>query len=631
MANKYDANNITVLQGLEAVRQVPGMYIGNTSRQGLNHLVQEIVDNAVDECLEGYCTEIYVSVNEDGSATVRDNGRGIPVDMHEQGIPAERVVFTELHAGGKFTKGTYRISGGLHGVGSSVVNALSEKLIVNIWRDGYVHHDSYARGVPTTKLVDKLLPKDKVREKRTGTEVTIYPDPEIFDTIKFKASAIKQRLKETAYLNPSLTVTFENKRDHEDPVTFSFPEGLSTYIEDLTAEYKKTTPVIMFSGEKNGIMADIAFVFTEDGEDSVYGFTNNISNPDGGTHITGFKSGLTKVINQYARNELGLLKEKDKNLTGAEILSGSCAIVSIKHPDPQFEGQTKTKLGSGDASSTIEALTIEQLTLYFDRNYEVLKTIADQALANAKRRAQSKSKVDTSKPMFDGNGKLAVQESRDPSECELFIVEGNSAGGNAKISRSKRTQAVLPLRGKILNVEKQTLERIWENAEIRAIYNALGCNVGENYDESKLKYDKVIIMTDADVDGAHIATLLLTLFLRLSPELILNGHVYIANPPLYRAEVSKKEVHYLYSDNELEKLRKKVKKPMKIQRYKGLGEMDASQLRDTTMKEDTRTLSKVVIESMMDAKTITSTLMGEAVPPRRAYIEEHSEDARIDA
>ena len=628
---KYDAKNITVLQGLEAVRQVPGMYIGNTSRQGLNHLVQEIVDNAVDECLEGFCTELYVSVNEDGSATVRDNGRGIPVDLHEQGVPAERVVFTELHAGGKFTKGTYRISGGLHGVGSSVVNALSEKLIVNIWRDGYVHHDSYERGVPTTKLVNKLLPKDKIRANRTGTEVIIYPDPEIFETVKFKASAIKQRLKETAYLNPTLTITFENKRDKEEPVVFSFPDGLSSYINDLTTEYSPISPTIIVSGEKNGIIVDAAFRFTEDGEDAVYGFTNNISNPDGGTHVSGFKSGITKVINRYARNELGLLKEKDKNLTGADVLSGVIGIVSIKHPGPQFEGQTKTKLGNQDALAAVESVTMEQSTLFFDRNYELLKTIAESAVANARKKAQNKSKVDTTKQTFDGNGKLAEQESRTASECELFIVEGNSAGGNAKVARNKRTQAVLPLRGKILNVEKQSLEKCWENAEIKAIYNALGCNVGENYDESKLKYDKVIIMTDADVDGAHIATLLLTLFLRLSPDLILNGHVYIAQPPLYRAEVTKKEVHYLYSDNELNKLRKKVKKQMKIQRYKGLGEMDAGQLRDTTMNEKSRVLSQVIVENMVESKSITSVLMGDAVPPRRAYIEEHSEDARIDA
>ena len=630
MAKKYNAENITVLQGLEAVRKLPGMYIGNTNRQGLNHLVQEIVDNAVDECLEGFCTELKVTINEDGSATIKDNGRGIPVDMHEQGVPAERVVFTELHAGGKFNKGTYRISGGLHGVGSSVVNALSEKLFVNIYRDGFIHHDSYSRGIPTTELVDGFLPKDKIREKKTGTEITIYPDGEIFETTKFKASAIKQRLKETAYLNPTLTIYFENKRDKEEEIVFSYPNGLSEYISEISAEYTPTSPVIMFSGEKNGIMVDAALLFTEDGEDTVYGFTNNIANPDGGTHITGLKSGITKLINGYARNELGLLKEKDKNLSGAEVMAGMIGILSIKHPSPQFEGQTKTKLGSSDASTAVEAVAREQLTLYFDRNYEVLKTITENAIANAKKKASNKAKVDTTKVTFDGNGKLVLQESKTPEECEIFIVEGDSAGGTAKTARNKMTQAILPLRGKILNVLKQSIDKVWENAEIRAIFNALGCGVLEDFDEDKLKYHKIIIMTDADVDGSHIATLLLTLFLRLAPELILKGYVYIAHPPLYKADAGGK-THYLYSDGELNKLRDRIKKPLKVQRYKGLGEMDAPQLKETTMSKDNRLLSKVVIENMIEAKQITSVLMGEAVPPRREYIEDHSENARIDA
>ena len=630
----YSAKNIEVLKGLEPVRLRPGMYIGNTGRSGLNHLVQELIDNSVDEHLAGYCKNIYVSINEDGSATVSDDGRGVPVDIHAtEGIPAERVVYTVLHAGGKFNGNTYKISGGLHGVGSAVVNALSKKLIVDVARDGYLYHDSYEYGNPTTELIDGNLPKEKLKTRRTGTTVTLYPDESIFETVKFKADAIRQRIKETCYLNPELTIIFENKRDGKEPIVFHQPGGLSAFVEDISEGLTRTSPVVAISGEKDGISADIVFLMTEDGEENIIGFTNNITNPEGGTHVTGFKTGFAKLINNYARNELGLLKDKDSNLSGADIRSGMQAIISVKHPDPQFEGQTKTKLSNTDVTKAVDDIVKEQLTVYFDRNYEVLKDICDRAVALSKKKAMDKSKINISKFSFEGNGKLAKQESNDAEKCEIFIVEGDSAGGSAKTARNRKYQAILPLRGKILNVEKKPVAKVLENAEIKALINAFGCGFlqgyGNDFDISKLNYNKIIIMTDADVDGAHIATLLLTFFYRFFPDLIREGHIYIAIPPLYRVGEGK-NIKYLYSDDELAKYRKTHQNKFMIQRYKGLGEMDADQLYETTMDPDNRVLKQVSINSIVEANQLTQTLMGTEVAPRREYIETHSMDAVLD-
>lgn len=631
----YSAKNIEVLKGLEPVRLRPGMYIGNTGRSGLNHLIQELIDNSVDEHLAGYCKNIYVSINEDGSATVSDDGRGVPVDIHEtEGIPAERVVYTVLHAGGKFNSSTYKISGGLHGVGSAVVNALSKKLLVEVARDGYLYTDSYEYGVPVTELTPEgNLPRTRLKEKRTGTKVTLYPDDTIFETVKFKADAIMQRIKETAYLNPELTITFHNKRDGKEPVVFHQPGGLSAFVEDISEGLTHTSPIIAISGEKENITADIVFVMTEDGEENIIGFTNNITNPEGGTHVTGFKSGFAKLINSYARNELGLLKEKDANLSGADIRSGMQAIISVKHPDPQFEGQTKTKLSNTDVTKAVDDIVKEQLTIYFDRNYDVLKDICDRAVSLSKKKALEKSKINLNKFSFEGNGKLAKQESNDSSKCEIFIVEGDSAGGSAKTARNRKYQAILPLRGKILNVEKKTVAKVLENAEIKALINAFGCGFmqgyGNDFDINKLNYDKIIIMTDADVDGAHIATLLLTFFYRFYPDLINEGHIYIAIPPLYRVGEGK-HMQYLYSDEELNRYRKKHTGKFTIQRYKGLGEMDADQLYETTMNPESRVLKQVSINSIVEANKLTQTLMGTEVAPRREYIETHSTDAVLD-
>jgi DNA gyrase subunit B len=576
-----------------------------------------------------------VTINEDGSATVADDGRGVPVDIHPtEGIPAERVVYTVLHAGGKFNSNTYKISGGLHGVGSAVVNALSKKLIVEVKRDGYLYTDSYSCGVPTTELVDGMLPKTKIKGKETGTKVTLYPDDTIFEVTKFKSSAIKQRAKETAYLNPDLTITFHNKRDGYEPEVFHQPGGLTSFVKDISEGLTLTSPVVSFSGERDGISCDIAFLMTEDGEENIVGFTNNITNPEGGTHVTGFKSAFTKVINTYARNELQLLKEKDANLSGPDTRAGMQAIISIKHPNPQFEGQTKTKLSNTNVTKAIDDIVKEQLTLYFDRNYQVLKDIADRAVALSKKKALEKSKININKFSFEGNGKLAKQESGDAEKCEIFIVEGDSAGGSAKTARNRKYQAILPLRGKILNVEKKSVSSVLENAEIKAMINAFGCGFlqgyGNDFDINKLNYGKIIIMTDADVDGAHIATLLLTFFYRFFPELINEGHIYIAIPPLYRVGEGK-NIKYLYSDDELNKYRKTHTKKFTIQRYKGLGEMDADQLYETTMNPETRMLKQVSIDNLIESNQLTQILMGTEVQPRKEYISEHARDAVIDS
>ena len=507
-------------------------------------------------------------------------------------------------------------------------------MLVEVARDGYLYTDSYEYGVPVTELTPEgNLPRTRLKEKRTGTKVTLYPDDTIFETVKFKADAIMQRIKETAYLNPELTITFHNKRDGKEPVVFHQPGGLSAFVEDISEGLTHTSPIIAISGEKENITADIVFVMTEDGEENIIGFTNNITNPEGGTHVTGFKSGFAKLINSYARNELGLLKEKDANLSGADIRSGMQAIISVKHPDPQFEGQTKTKLSNTDVTKAVDDIVKEQLTVYFDRNYDVLKDICDRAVSLSKKKALEKSKINLNKFSFEGNGKLAKQESNDSSKCEIFIVEGDSAGGSAKTARNRKYQAILPLRGKILNVEKKTVAKVLENAEIKALINAFGCGFmqgyGNDFDINKLNYDKIIIMTDADVDGAHIATLLLTFFYRFYPDLINEGHIYIAIPPLYRVGEGK-HMQYLYSDEELNRYRKKHTGKFTIQRYKGLGEMDADQLYETTMNPESRVLKQVSINSIVEANKLTQTLMGTEVAPRREYIETHSTDAVLD-
>ncbi|MDD3340240.1 MAG: DNA gyrase subunit B [Lachnospiraceae bacterium] len=635
--NTYDASSISVLEGLEAVRKRPGMYIGSVSRKGLNHLIYEIVDNAVDEHLAGFCDYVHVILEKDGSCTVTDNGRGIPVGMHEKGMPAERLVFSTLHAGGKFDNNAYKTSGGLHGVGSSVVNALSTYLDVKISCDGYIHHDRYERGIPVMELENGLLPK-LGRTKETGTCVNFLPDPEIFEKTRFSATEVKSRLHETAYLNPMLTILFEDKRNEEtESITFHEPEGIIGFVQDLDKNTEKLTEPVYFKGESEGITVEVAFQFVNEFHENVLGFCNNIYNAEGGTHLTGFKTTFTTVMNSYAR-EIGVLKEKDANFTGADIRNGMTAVVSIKHPDPRFEGQTKTKLDNQDAAKATGKVVGEEIAHYFDRNLDALKTVLSCAEKSAKiRKTEEKAKTNMlSKPRFsfDSNGKLANCGSRDPGKCEIFIVEGDSAGGSAKTARDRSYQAILPIRGKILNVEKATIDKVLANAEIKTMINAFGCGFSEGYgndfDISKLNYSKIVIMADADVDGAHISTLLLTLFYRFMPELIYEGHVYIAMPPLYKVIPAKGEEEYLYDDKALEKYRKTHTGKFTLQRYKGLGEMDAQQLWETTLDPATRRLRRVEIEDARLASDVTEVLMGNDVPPRRSFIHEHAQDAELD-
>ena len=631
---EYDESSISILEGLEAVRKRPGMYIGSVSTKGLNHLVYEIVDNSVDEHLAGHCSDITVTLEKDGTATITDNGRGIPTGIHEKaGIPAVEVVFTILHAGGKFGDGGYKISGGLHGVGASVVNALSEWLKVTIKRDGKVYEQNYARG----KVMSKLKEVGTCRKNDTGTSVTFFPDGEIFEKTYFKASSIKSRLHETAYLNPNLTITFENKRvGEEEKVVFHEEEGISAYVKALNKEKEPVHDVVYFKRASEGMELEVAFQFTTDFQENIVGFCNNICTQEGGTHITGFKSKFTSVINQYAR-ELGILKEKDNNFTGADVRNGMTAIVAIKHPAPRFEGQTKTKLDNPDAGRVTSEIVGEETVLYFDKNLDNLKAVIACAEKSAKiRKAEEKVKTNLltkQKFSIDSNGKLANCESRKPEECEVFIVEGDSAGGSAKTARNRKTQAILPIRGKILNVEKATIDKVLANAEIKTMINTFGCGFSEGYgndfDISKLRYNKIIIMTDADVDGAHIATLLLTFFYRFMPDLINYGHVYLATPPLYKVVPKKGEGEYLYDDKALEKYRK-THSGFTLQRYKGLGEMDADQLWETTLNPETRILKQVEIEDAMMASDVTGMLMGSDVAPRREFIYTHANDAELD-
>ena len=635
--NTYDADSITVLEGLEAVRKRPGMYIGSVSTKGLNHLIYEIVDNAVDEHLAGFCTEIHVTLEKDGSATISDNGRGVPVGMHAKGVSAERIVYTTLHAGGKFDDSAYKTSGGLHGVGSSVVNALSAYMDVQVSRDGYIHHDRYERGIPVVELEDGLLPT-LGKTRKTGTKVNFLPDDTIFEKTKFKAEEVKSRMHETTYLNPNLTIIFEDLRGAEpEHIVYHEPDGILGFIRELNAKKESVHEPVYFKGEADGIEVEVAFQYVNEFHENILGFCNNIYNSEGGTHLTGFKTTFTTVINQYAR-ELGILKDKDPNFTGADVRNGMTAIVSIKHPDPRFEGQTKTKLDNPDASKATGKVVGEEIVRFFDRNLETLKNVIGCAEKAAKiRKTEEKAKTNLltkQKYSFDSNGKLANCESRDASKCEIFIVEGDSAGGSAKTARDRMYQAILPIRGKILNVEKASIDKVLANAEIKTMINAFGCGFSEGYgndfDITKLRYDKIIIMADADVDGAHISTLLLTLFYRFMPELIQEGHVYIAMPPIYKAMPKKGEEEYLYDDKALEKYRKTHDGPFTLQRYKGLGEMDADQLWETTLNPKTRLLKLVEIEDGRMASSVTEMLMGTEVPPRRAFIYENATEAELD-
>ena len=635
--NTYDADSISILEGLEAVRKRPGMYIGSVSTKGLNHLIYEIVDNAVDEHLAGYCDKIQVILEKDGSATVIDNGRGVPVGMHQKGVSAARIVYTTLHAGGKFDDTAYKTSGGLHGVGSSVVNALSIYMDVKISREGAIHHDRYERGIPVVELENGLLPVIG-KTRKTGTEVNFLPDDTIFEKTRFKAEEVKSRLHETAYLNPNLTIIFEYRRGAQtEHIEYHEEDGILGFIRDLNQKKEAIHEPIYFKGESEGIEVEVVFQYVNEFHENVLGFCNNIYNAEGGTHLTGFKTTFTTAMNQYAR-ELGILKEKDSNFTGADIRNGMTAIVSIKHPDPRFEGQTKTKLDNPDAAKATGKVTGEEIVRYFDRNLDTLKKVISCAEKAAKiRKTEEKAKTNLltkQKYSFDSNGKLANCESRDASKCEIFIVEGDSAGGSAKTARDRSYQAILPIRGKILNVEKASIDKVLANAEIKTMINAFGCGFSEGYgndfDITKLRYNKIIIMADADVDGAHISTLLLTLFYRFMPELIFEGHVYIAMPPLYKAMPKKGEEEYLYDDKALERYRKRQKGPFTLQRYKGLGEMDADQLWETTLNPETRMLKLVEIEDARMASSVTEMLMGSEVPPRRAFIYENATEAELD-
>ena len=635
---QYNADSITVLEGLEAVRKRPGMYIGSVGTKGLNHLIYEIVDNAVDEHLAGFCNEIWVTLEADGSCTVKDSGRGIPVEMHKKGVSAARVVLATLHAGGKFDNEAYKTSGGLHGVGSSVVNALSERMDVKIYRNGFIYHDAYEKGVPVVELENGLLPV-LGKTKETGTEINFLPDGEIFEKTRFKAEWLKSRLHETAYLNPRLMIHYANRRaGEEEQVDYHEPDGIVAYVRELNSGKEAIHEPIYYKGMSEKIEVEVAIQFVDAFEENTLGFCNNIFTQEGGTHLMGFKTRFTQLINSYAR-ELGILKEKDANFTGADTRNGMTAIVAVKHPDPIFEGQTKTKLASADATKAVFSVTGDELTRYFDRNLEVLKGIIGCAEKSAKiRKAEEKAKtnmVSKSKFSFDSNGKLANCESRDPSKCEIFIVEGDSAGGSAKTARNRQFQAILPIRGKILNVEKASMDKVLGNAEIKTMINAFGCGFSEGYgndfDISKLRYDKIILMTDADVDGSHIDTLLLTFLYRFMPDLIYNGHVYIAMPPLYKVIPKKGQEQYLYDDKELERYRKTHTGEFSLQRYKGLGEMDAEQLWETTLDPERRVLKQVEIEDARMASEITEMLMGSDVPPRRQFIYDHADEAEIDA
>ena len=633
--NTYDAASISVLEGLEAVRKRPGMYIGSVSRKGLNHLIYEIVDNAVDEALAGYCDTIDVSVNEDNSITVIDNGRGIPVGInHKAGIPAVEVVFTILHAGGKFGGGGYKVSGGLHGVGASVVNALSTWLEVTIYNEGKVYRQRYERG----KTMYSLKVVGECEKEKTGTMVTFHPDPEIFEETVFDFNILKHRFRELAFLTKGLKIIARDKREEEEiQAVFHYEGGIKEFIQYLN---RSATPlyedILYFEGNKDGVMVEVAMQHNDAYTENTYGFVNNITTPEGGTHIMGFRNAITKTFNDYARKNK-LLKESEQNLTGEDIREGLTAIISVKIEDPQFEGQTKQKLGNSEARGAVDNVVSSQLEIYLEQNPSVAKIIVEKSILSQRARdaARKARELTRRKSALEGMslpGKLADCVDKDPSKCEIYIVEGDSAGGSAKTARSRATQAILPLRGKILNVEKARLDKIYANAEIKAMITAFGTGIHEDFDISKLRYHKIIIMTDADVDGAHIATLLLTFLYRFMPELIKQGYVYLAKPPLFKLEKNRK-TYYAYTEKEQADILSEIGlEGCSIQRYKGLGEMDADQLWETTMDPERRILMRVVMDedSTSELDLTFTTLMGDKVEPRREFIEENAVYSTLD-
>ena len=633
MSTEYGADQIQILEGLEAVRKRPGMYIGSTSVRGLHHLVYEIVDNSVDEALAGYCTHIIVTINKDNSITVEDDGRGIPVGInHKAGIPAVEVVFTVLHAGGKFGGGGYKVSGGLHGVGASVVNALSNWLEVQIFHDGKIYKQRYERG----HTMYPLKEVGKCDINKTGTTVTFSPDGSIFEETVYDFDTLKQRLRETAFLTKNLRITLRD--DREEPVkerVFHYEGGIKEFVTYLNKSKEALYPEVIYcEGEKNGVLVEVAMQHNDAYNEATYSFVNNIITPEGGTHLAGFRNALTKTFNEYARANK-ILKDSEPALSGDDIREGLTAIVSIKIEEPQFEGQTKQKLGNSEARGAVDSVVSEQLTYFLEQNPQVAKTICEKSLLAQRAREAARKARDLTrrKTALEGTslpGKLADCSDKDPKNCEIFIVEGDSAGGSAKTARSRATQAILPLRGKILNVEKARLDKIYGNAEIKAMITAFGTGIHEDFDISKLRYHKIIIMTDADVDGAHISTLMLTFIYRFMPELIYEGHVYVAMPPLYKAIPSKGEEEYLYDDAALERYRRNHKSNFTLQRYKGLGEMDAEQLWETTLNPETRILKRIEIEDGRMASDITELLMGNDVPPRKMFIYEHAKDAALD-
>lgn len=640
--SNYSGSDIVILEGLEAVRKRPGMYIGSTGTRGLHHMIWEILDNGIDEHLAGFCNELHLTLLKDGGVVVEDNGRGVPVDIHPtKKIPTARVVYTVLHAGGKFNSDVYKVSGGLHGVGASVVNALSSHMIVEIRRDGKVYRDEYKDGgKPVTKLEKGLLPVvGTCMKNKTGTKVTFYPDDSIFETVEFKPETIRKKLKEIAYLNKNLKIVFKDEHTGEEQ-TYLEEFGIQSYIKYINRDTAVLhDDVIYIEGKSGDIEVEVAFQYTQNYSEQINAYCNRINVADGGTLVTGFKTALTRIMNQYAR-ELNFLKNKEDNFDGKDIRNGLVAIVSIKHPDPQFESQTKNKLGNTDAKNAVDEVFNREAQRYFDKNVEVLKRILENVHKSFKARtASDKARKGVMKQLLDVDtkSKLAACSSKKSEECEIYIVEGDSAGGTVKTARNRRTQAVLPLRGKILNVEKAPLEKILVNNEIKTMIAAFGCGIGENFDIKKLRYDKIIILTDADVDGAHISTLLLTFFYRFMPELIYQGKVYRGLPPLYRVSYEDKKgkkknkvSEYLFNDFELEKFRKTGKKILELQRYKGLGEMDDTQLWETTLDPESRILAQVSISDTVEADEVTDILMGSNVPPRRQFIMDEAKYANLD-
>ncbi len=628
MSENYTASNIKVLEGLEGVRKRPSMYIGSTSSTGLHHLVNEVVDNSIDEALAGYCKEIEVTINKDGSVTVSDDGRGIPVDLHPKlGVSALEVVMTRLHAGGKFDTHTYKVSGGLHGVGVSVVNALSEWLEVEVSREGKIYRQRFERGKPATSL-------EVIGESaKSGTKITFKPDPAIFETLEFKFDILAYRLRELAFLNPGVRITLRDLR--EDPPkeeTFHYEGGIIEFVKHLNANKTALfSEPIYIKDDVNNVMVEVAIQYNDSYLENILSFVNNIETKEGGTHLSGFKAALTKVLNDFAKR-LNLLKEKDGPLTGEDVREGLTAVLSIKIPDPQFEGQTKTKLGNSEVKGIVESIVTSELSLFLEKNQKIAKIIILKAIDASKSRIAAKKARELTRrksvlSSMSLPGKLADCTERDPEKSELFLVEGDSAGGSAKQGRDRRFQAIMPLRGKILNVEKARIDKALSSQEIKAIITALGTGIGEEFDITKLRYGKVIIMTDADVDGAHIRTLLLTFFFRYMPKLVEEGHIFIAQPPLYKV-IKGKKTYYLYTDEELERFFAENDGKIEVQRFKGLGEMDSHELWETTMDPERRTLKRVTVFDAMKANEMFSLLMGDEVLPRRRFIEQHAKEVQ---